>query len=243
MAREIGVEFALASEVEEILFAGRRAVGVRTAAGVRRADAVVVNADFARAMQRSCPTACAGAGRDRRIAGKHFSCSTFMLYLGIDGRYDDLPHHTIHIASDYRRTWRRSRTSTSFPRTRPSTSRTRRDRPDAGAARASTLYVLVPVTHRHPNVDWRREAGPFRARVLSELGEIGLGDVRRRIRFERVVTPVDWDQAFEVHLGATFNLAHDLSQMLHLRPAQPLRGRRRPSIWSVAARIPAAVCR
>ena len=33
-----------------------------------------------------------------------------------------------------------------------------------------------------------------------------------------MITPADWDQRYEIHLGATFNLAHSLSQMLHLRP-------------------------
>ena len=32
------------------------------------------------------------------------------------------------------------------------------------------------------------------------------------------MTPADWDQGFEIHQGATFNLAHNLGQMLHLRP-------------------------
>ena len=32
------------------------------------------------------------------------------------------------------------------------------------------------------------------------------------------MTPADWDQHHEIHLGATFNLAHTLSQMLRLRP-------------------------
>ncbi len=59
----LGVEIRLDEPVEEILFAGRRAVGVRTAQGTHRADAVVVNADFARAMERLCPTTCAAAGR------------------------------------------------------------------------------------------------------------------------------------------------------------------------------------
>ena len=35
---------------------------------------------------------------------------------------------------------------------------------------------------------------------------------------EQVITPADWDQGYEIHRGATFNLAHNLSQMLHLRP-------------------------
>ena len=33
-----------------------------------------------------------------------------------------------------------------------------------------------------------------------------------------MITPADWDKGYEIHLGATFNLAHSLSQMLHLRP-------------------------
>jgi phytoene desaturase len=33
-----------------------------------------------------------------------------------------------------------------------------------------------------------------------------------------VVTPADWDSRYEIHRGATFNLAHSLDQMLHLRP-------------------------
>jgi phytoene desaturase len=82
----------------------------------------------------------------------------------------------------------------------------------------STLYVLVPVTHQHPNVDWRAERERFRALALSRLARVGIEDVERRIRFERVVTPDDWDQKLEIHQGATFNLAHNLGQMLHLRP-------------------------
>jgi len=76
----------------------------------------------------------------------------------------------------------------------------------------------VPVTHQHPNVDWTREKERFRALALSRLSRIGIPDVERRIRYEKVVTPLDWDQEFEIHRGATFNLAHNLGQMLHLRP-------------------------
>lgn len=39
-----------------------------------------------------------------------------------------------------------------------------------------------------------------------------------RIRYERIITPADWDTRYEIHRGATFNLAHTLDQMLHLRP-------------------------
>ena len=88
-------------EVDEILCQGRRAVGVRSRSGVHQADALVINADFARAMTRLVPDHLRRRWSNRAIARKRFSCSTFMLYLGIEGRFDDLAHHTIYLARDY----------------------------------------------------------------------------------------------------------------------------------------------
>ena len=82
----------------------------------------------------------------------------------------------------------------------------------------STLYVLAPVTHQHPNVDWSRERERFRALMFKQIEKAGFTDVKRRIRYERIITPSDWDQQYEIHRGATFNLTHSLDQMLHLRP-------------------------
>ena len=33
-----------------------------------------------------------------------------------------------------------------------------------------------------------------------------------------MITPADWDTKYQIHKGATFNLSHNLMQMLHLRP-------------------------
>ncbi|MEY2713533.1 MAG: All-trans-zeta-carotene desaturase, partial [Planctomycetota bacterium] len=52
---------------------------------------------------------------------------------------------------------------------------------------------------------------------------LGIPDVARRIRTERLVTPADW-QAERINHGATFNLAHNLGQMLHRRPQHRLPG-------------------
>jgi phytoene desaturase len=82
----------------------------------------------------------------------------------------------------------------------------------------STLYVLSPVTHQHENVDWAKAMPVFRERLLRQLPKIGLTDVEKRIRFEKVVTPADWQNSYAVYRGATFNLAHTWRQMLHFRP-------------------------
>jgi len=46
----------------------------------------------------------------------------------------------------------------------------------------------------------------------------GLSDLQRHIRAERIITPWDWEQRANVYIGATFNLAHSVDQMLYFRP-------------------------
>ena len=218
VAARLGVEIVTDSAVEEVLFEGRRAVGVRTAAGVEKARAIVMNADFARAMQRLVPDRLRRRWSDRKLSGKKFSCSTFMMYLGVEGTFD-LPHHNIHIAADYTRNLdeiERQHVLSEDPSFYVQNACV--TDPSLAPRGHSALYILAPVTHQHANVDWSREREGFRARMLRQIEKAGFTDVERRIRFERVVTPDDWDTKYEVHLGATFNLTHSLDQMLHLRP-------------------------
>ncbi|MEO6871835.1 MAG: phytoene desaturase family protein [Chthoniobacterales bacterium] len=218
VAQRIGVEIQLDEPVEEVLIEGRRATGVRTNRGVYEADAVVLNADFARAMTRLFPDEKLRRWNQRKMARKKFSCSTFMLYLGIEGRYD-LPHHNIYISADYERNLDEienrhvlSRDPSFYLQNASVTD------PTLAPAGMSTIYLLAPITHQHPNVDWPQERERFRALLLQQAAKIGFTDLERRIRFERVLTPNDWDQQHEIHLGATFNLSHNLAQLLHLRP-------------------------
>jgi phytoene desaturase len=50
------------------------------------------------------------------------------------------------------------------------------------------------------------------------MERIGIRGVRDRIRYEKMLTPDDWQEGYEIYRGATFNLSHDLGQMLHMRP-------------------------
>ena len=160
---ELGGEIRLDEPVEEVLFDRRRAVGVRRRTGCHRSDAVIVNADFAHAMTRLIPNHLRRRWTDRKIARKRYSCSTFMIYLGIEGRFDHLDHHTIYMAKDYARNLEEieerhvlSEDPSFYVQNACVTD------PTLAPRGMSTLYVLVPVTHQHPNVDWTRERGRFR---------------------------------------------------------------------------------
>jgi phytoene desaturase len=219
LAEQMGVEIRYEEPVEAMHFEGRRITGVRTPRGDYPADATVVNADFARSMTRLVPDRLRRRWSDKRISAKRFSCSTFMLYLGIEGRYDDVPHHTIYLSENYRDNLADIETRHALSRD-PSlyVQNACVTDPTLAPPGMSTLYLLIPVTHRHPNVDWTREAARFREVALDQFERIGIHGVRDRIRYERMLTPDDWQDDYEIYRGATFNLAHDLTQMLHMRP-------------------------
>ena len=218
VAERLGVEICLSEPVEEILFSGRRAVGVRTDSGDHRADAVVVNADFARAMEKLVPDRLRRRWTNKKLAKKKYSCSTFMMYLGVEGTFD-LPHHTIHIASEYEKNLDEienqhvlSDDPSFYVQNACVTD------PTLAPKGHSALYVLSPVTHQHPNVDWSKERGRYRDLLFDKIKQAGYDIDPSRIRYERVITPDEWDTQYEIYRGATFNLAHTLDQMLHLRP-------------------------
>ena len=218
-ARDLGVDIRLGEPVEAVEFAGRRATGVRTRSGLAKHDALVINADFAEAMRTLVPDALRRRWTDRKIGAKKFSCSTFMLYLGLEGLETDVPHHSIYLSEDYRRNI--AEIEAGGAPSDPSFYVQNASVTDDSLAPPghSTLYMLVPVGNRHGDgLDWTAERPRYRRLAIDRLQRLGFQDVERRICTEAIRTPLDWEGEHGVHRGATFNLAHNLGQMLHNRP-------------------------
>lgn len=218
VAERLGADIRLGTPVDRIDFAGGRAVAVEAAGRRLPVDAVVVNADFAHAIPKLVPDAHRSRWRDRKLGRARLSCSTFMLYLGLEGVVRELPHHSILLTRDYKRNLREI--SGGVLPQEPSLYVQHAGASDHAMAPPghTSLYVLVPVPNLRAGIDWRREAPYYRAMILDRLHLLGLTDLEPRIRYERMLTPEDWRDEFAVGEGATFNLAHDLGQMLYFRP-------------------------
>jgi phytoene desaturase len=219
ICKELGVEFLMEEPVDEVLVEKGKAVGVKTAKRKLMADAVVMNADFADAARKLIPNKHRQKWTDKKIASKKFSCSTFMMYLGIEGRYDDIAHHTIYLAENYKQNLRdieelhRLSENPSFYVQNASVTD-----PTLAPKGMSTLYVLLPVTHETEMIDWQEEMPKFRALALKQIARLGIKDIENRIVTEKIMTPQGWSEEFGLYKGATFSMAHSLDQMLHLRP-------------------------
>ncbi len=218
---EHGGTVETSTPVERLLVEGGRAVGVVLEDGEeRRADHVVLNADFAQAMSRLVEPRLLKRWHPDRLARKKYSCSTFMLYLGVDRIYDDLEHHSILFSEDYERNIREVAVSKTLSAD-PSVYIQNACVTDPGLAPPgkSTIYMLVPVPNLTGSIDWAKEAPAFREKVLTLAetrgGFIGLRD---HIEVERMIVPTQWRDELDVYNGATFNLAHNIGQMLWWRP-------------------------
>jgi phytoene desaturase len=187
----------------------------------------VVNADATAAIKRFVPEHLRPGESDARVDAKRYSCSTYMLYLGLEGEVD-LPHHTIYVSGRYDRNLEEITTvgTTSEDPSVYACNPSRLD-PTLAPEGCSALYVLMPTPNTRTSegrIDWSAERAAARERVLHQLERrMGIADIRSRIRVEHEVTPEDWRKGADgigpINHGATFNLAHNLGQMLHRRVA------------------------
>jgi phytoene desaturase len=219
LAGDLGAEVLTETPVEEIVVDDEgRATGVRAGGEFWPADVVVNNADFAHSTMALLPEHVRRRWTDRRILTRRYSCSCFMMYLGVEGRYD-IPHHNIYFSADYRNNLEdiERRFVLSDDPSMYIQNACVSDDTLAPEGR-STIYALIPVPHMHPNIDWARDTERYRETAFRQMAHLGLGDIRDRIVTERTYTPADWRGEQGIHLGATFNLAHNLGQMLYFRP-------------------------
>ncbi|AEI41494.1 phytoene desaturase family protein [Paenibacillus mucilaginosus] len=220
VVREYGGRIRLGTGVKRLVTRGGRVTGVMTEAGeTLPADEVVIGADFAHAMKHLLEPGVSAKYGAEQLKRKRYSCSTFMLYLGVNRTYD-LPHHSILFAEDYRRNVEeiaKAKVLSEDPSVyvqNPSVTD-----PTLAPPGKSAIYVLAPVPNNTSGIDWEREKAAFRRKVLDKVSrEGGFEDLEQHIEAEHMITPRDWEADHHVYEGATFNLAHNLGQMMYLRP-------------------------
>jgi phytoene desaturase len=219
IAEQMGVEIRLGEPVERVAVENGRAVGVEVAGRRHATDAVVINGDFSHAIPRLLPDAVRSKWTDAKIARARYSCSTFMLYLGLEGTFPDIAHHTVVLSKSYARNIREIETGVlpaqpSFYMQNPTATD-----PTMAPPGHSALYMLVPVPNLRGGQEWPELLPRYREVAIQRLKDAGLpDDLESRIRYEKVVTPQNWADDYAIGYGATFNLAHDLMQMLCFRP-------------------------
>ncbi len=217
---EQGGEIHTSTAVESLIIENKVVKGVRLPDGTEvLADEVIVNADFAYAMTNLVKSDELKQHSPERLKKMEYSCSTFMLYLGVNKRYD-IAHHNIVFAEDYNTNianiFRNKILSKDFSFYVQNASVTDDSLAPAGK---SALYVLVPMPNNQSGIDWDSTCAEMREQVLNAMEtRLGLTDIREQIVCEKIITPKTWENEENVFMGATFSLSHKFSQLLYWRP-------------------------
>ncbi|MUL35744.1 phytoene desaturase family protein [Gloeocapsopsis dulcis] len=219
-AKDLGVKIHLNCPIKQVWIESDRTRGVELVSGERiSADAVVVNADFGYGVRHLLPESARGRYTDEKLSSMQFSCSTFMLYLGINRRYE-LPHHQLYLSEHIRKRERPWVDDSALDETDPPFYVCNPSIVDPSNAPAghSTLYVLVPIPNTSYGVDWQSKQQVYRDLVIQRMSILGFADVEKHIVTETCYTADTWRDDYYVHLGAVFNLGHGWRQLGPFRP-------------------------
>lgn len=218
---EEGGNIHLNTPVRKLITEKRKVTGIELENGEKiYAEEVIVNADFGYAATHLMPREKLKRWSEKKLAKKNFSCGTFMLYLGLDKLYDTMNHHNIIFADNYKENVEvmfneyKMTDDFSFYIQNPSVT-------DATLAPEgkSAVYVLVPVPNNRSGIDWNKLKEEFRNKVIDKIVEkTEMKDIREHIEVEKVITPRQWEDDYNVYIAAEFNLGHNLNQMLYFRP-------------------------
>lgn len=215
LAEEMGVDIRYRHDVRSLERADGRIAAVVLADGTRLpADLVLANADLPYAYETLL------GEKYPRIDRFDFSCSAFLMYLGVNRRYPELTHHALVVPRDLRTTCDdifsgRIPADPAYYICNPS-----KTDPSLAPPGCENVYVLVPVPSQLPGreIDWSVEGPRLEAAMLDRLERFGLPELRRHIVTRRTFTPADFALEFSATRGEAFGLAHGIDQVGYFRP-------------------------
>jgi phytoene desaturase len=205
LARELGVDIRLNARVKEIQLKGKKISGIFLEDGERfEADTVISNIDVITTYNLiHSPIV---EKRRRQLHKSNLSCSGVILLLGVEGNYPDLVHHNIFFSSDYKHEFKQLFAENKIP-----------DDP--------TLYVCITsktdkshapdgcenwfVMAHSPTLDLaerEEKKAAVTEMLLDRLAAAGL-DVRRSIRYQRLLDPHFYQQHTGAYRGALYGIS------------------------------------
>lgn len=219
---ELGGKIVYETSVDEILIDNKIAKGIRIGKEQVMADAIVCGADFPYAMKELIPDERKrGKYTNKKIAKFEYSCSCFLMYLGLDKKYPEEHLHSIYFAEDFKKNvddlFERGKLpdDPSFYLYRPSLM------DDSLAPEGQEgLYVLVPVPELSKYEKWTEQTmQAYRQKIIRLLKEKTIfKDIDEHIVSEILITPKDFSERFNAYNGATFGLKPTLKQSNYYRP-------------------------
>ena len=218
-AEKHGVVFKYNTTVTNVEVSNGRAKAVITESGERyECDAVILNPDLPVAYRELLGKSPVSIKRLK------YSPSCVTLLIGSSKKYDFTAHHNIHFGHSWDGVFdelikkKQLMSDPSILVTIPT-----HDDPNLAPPGKHSYYVLFPTPNLDSNIDWTKQAGPYRDQMIKTIEERGYTGFGDSIETEVMTTPLDWkNQGME--MGAPFASAHTFFQTGPFRPRNMAQG-------------------
>lgn len=209
--------------VSEILVADGHAIGIKSTKNETIfGDIIISDADFPYTMATLVKgDAHKGKYTDAKLAKLKYSCSTFILYLGVKKKYPNLSVHNLYLDDAFKENI--DAAFTGHLPTKPSFyiyCPTRIDESMIqGEGECISVVARVPNLF-FKNITWDKNTISFmRNTIITALKNIsGLEDIEENIVYENYLTPEDLKDHFNAYGGTAFGLSPTLTQTNYFRP-------------------------
>jgi len=157
----------------------------------------------------------------RSLPDYQYSCSVFLVYLGLKKKIRGLEHHNLFFSGDLRKNLRQIFKENVVPDdpsfyihvptvTDPSLAPEGKD----------ILYILIPVANlKNKTSSFFEQEQRLKRIVYDKVKEITGENIEELIEVEHKFYPRDFISRYNIRYGATFGLAHNLMQSAFFRPA------------------------
>jgi phytoene desaturase len=219
LAAELGVEIRTGCRVQSIVVSQGCARAVRLASGeILPASAVVANLDVATVYDQLLPPERRFLRRKRLLERMPPSCSAFVMLLGVRGEHPQLAHHNEFFSSDYPREFDQI-FSQGVPPAEPTlyVSITSKTTPQDAPSGCENWFVQINVPALSPAWDWQARALDYAALALDLLAQRGV-DIRRKLVYQKLITPVDLQDWTGARRGALYGASSNNRWAAFRRP-------------------------
>ncbi len=217
---ELGGELRLSSPVETIRTSNGRITGLATADGwSANFNAVASNADVIHTYGCLLEGNSDARREADRLSKKRFSMSLFVAYFGVRKRHTHLAHHDILFGPRYKplldEIFNGPGLADDFSLYLHAPTLTDTSVAPEGC---EAFYVLSPVPHLgNASIDWSEEGPRYRDRILAYLEKRYIPNLSSDLETVRILTPDDFKNVLNSHLGSAFSLEPILTQSAWFR--------------------------
>ncbi|GEK90971.1 phytoene desaturase family protein [Alkalibacterium kapii] len=221
--KELGGKIEYNSPVDEIVIENKKATGIKVNGEKILSDYVMCNADFPYAMKNLVKDEKAkGKYTDKKIDSMKYSCSCFVMYLGLNKKYNEVENvHNFVFSQDLDQNLEDIFDGKLLDNGSFYVYIASKMDETLAPENKDGLYILLPVSDlATANYKWTEKTKRYyRQQILSKLKTVeGFETVEEDIISESYMTPVDFERDFNAYNGATFGLRPTLLQSNHFRP-------------------------